>query len=225
MDNLAKGNWSDPERVKHFAKTYSLRYGESFWDSVFKLVNHTQRSVIADFGSGPGMWLDDAGERFNATILYAFDASAEMLAYTKEILKASEAPREFEIHHIDFDIDSIPLVAKTLDLGFTGYTFHEVANPRNFTKQVFDCLDDNGVFIVFDFVSGDPEGFVRIMSHMGMNEELARKRYPHMCKHSVDDIREILEHTGFISIDSITLDGIRAIVVGVKRANGTQSIE
>ncbi len=225
MENLAKGNWEDPERVKHFAKTYSLRYGEIFWESVSKIVNQKQWSVIADFGCGPGVWLRDAGKRFNATHLHAFDASEEMLDYAKEILNTSKESTDFHTHHVDFDTDSIPIEPNTLDLAFAGYMFHEVAHPRNFAKQVFDCVNTNGIFIVFDFVSGNPEEFVTSMTQTGMDEERARKRYPHMCKHSVDDIAEILESAGFASINSDTIDGTRAIVVGVKRMNDTQSTD
>ncbi|MDF1538213.1 MAG: class I SAM-dependent methyltransferase [Candidatus Thorarchaeota archaeon] len=216
MENPAKGNWKDPERVKHLAETYSLRYGEIFWNSVSKLVNQTDRSVIADFGCGSGVWLHDAGKRFNATFLYAFDASEEMLEYAKEILDASIESREFETHCVDFDTDSVPLKHNTLDLAFTGYMFHEIANPQNFAKQVFDCMKRNGVFIVFDFVSGNPEEFITSMVRTGMDEERARKRYPHMCKHADDDIVKILESAGFISISWEAIDGFRVIAVGVK---------
>ena len=96
MENLAKGDWTDPERVKHFPKTYQVRYGDMFWNTFNKLIENKTRDVIADFGCGPGLWLLDAATRFNSTRLHGLEL-------------------------IDLDKDRIAITHNTLDLAFSGY--------------------------------------------------------------------------------------------------------
>jgi endonuclease III len=54
------------------------------------------------------------------------------------------------------------------------------------------------------------------MAALGTSEENARKRYPHMCKHSLTDIENILKKAGFSSVKSKSILDTRAIVVAVK---------
>jgi len=70
--------------------------------------------------------------------------------------------------------------------------------------------------VVFDFVSGNEEVFVRVMGAYGMDEAKARKRYPHMCKHSVDDIVEFMIKGGLKPIGSKKIRETAALVVGLK---------
>ena len=85
MENLSKGDWTDPERVKHFIKTYEVRYGDMFWNTFYKLTETKTLDVIADFRCGPGLWLVDAATRFNSIRLHGLDESEEMLTQAKEI--------------------------------------------------------------------------------------------------------------------------------------------
>ncbi|MFW9933724.1 MAG: hypothetical protein ACFFDR_13870, partial [Candidatus Thorarchaeota archaeon] len=64
MENLAKSNWTDPERVQEFAKTYESRYGDEFWQILCQLLPLLSAPSIGDFGCGPGLWLADAATRF-----------------------------------------------------------------------------------------------------------------------------------------------------------------
>jgi subtilase family serine protease len=96
--------------------------------------------------------------------------------------------------------------------------FHEIANSRNLTSQILEALQLGGQFAVLDFVSGNLDGFVKNMVRAGMDAEHARFRYPHMCKHSVDDLIDFLSESGFSDVTfETTDDNSRAIVVGVKR--------
>lgn len=52
---------------------------------------------------------------------------------------------------------------------------------------------------------------------MMMSEEHARKRYPHMCKHSASEIVEILQESGFHDCCGMSIDEIHVVVVGLKR--------
>ncbi|MHA1882250.1 MAG: class I SAM-dependent methyltransferase [Candidatus Thorarchaeota archaeon] len=215
MDNLAKGDWTNPERVKHFTKTYDTRYGDMFWNTFNKLIENKTYDVIADFGCGPGLWLLDAATKFHATRLHGLDESAEMLRQAEEIISKTIPSKNIQLDLINLDTERIAIKQDTLDLAFSGYVMHELADPKDFSSQVYSCLKSNSMCVVFDFVATSENLFVKVMSQVGMSEAHAKTRYPHMCKHSISDIDAILKSAGFETLSSELID-VRAIVVGLK---------
>ncbi|MBD3406250.1 MAG: methyltransferase domain-containing protein [Candidatus Lokiarchaeota archaeon] len=217
MSDLAKADWSDSERVRSIATSYQQRYGEGFWEELTKLVTPIEINTVCDFGCGPGLFLQDAVQKLGATKVIGMDASTEMLAYAKNIALADLTNVQVDIIEIDFDIKRISLPSDSISFGFSGYMMHEVKKPLDFASQVYGTIKTAGGYAVFDFISGDREEFIRIMSDGHMSAEKARKRYPHMCKHSINDLEDILDAVGFSPITSIKLDPIRAIVFGIKK--------
>jgi ubiquinone/menaquinone biosynthesis C-methylase UbiE len=118
---------------------------------------------------------------------------------------------------VNFDTEEIPIENEIIDFGFSGFMLHEVASPSDFVSKVIRHTSAQGIFVVYDFISGNEDMFVKTMIQHGMSEEHARKRYPHMCKHSANEIVEILQTSGFQDCKLIEIDEIRAVVVGQKR--------
>jgi len=217
MKNPGKADWTDDDRVQRMVKSYTTRYDEKFWKTFDALLGLKPREFVADFGCGPGLFLADLAVKFNAVMAIALDESKEMLTQAERFLKERTTLESFEIVEVNFDSDEIPLEFDIIDLGFSGFMLHEVANPTEFVSKVFRHIRPWGIYVVYDFISGNEEAFVKAMIEHGMTEERARKRYPHMCKHSANDIVEILQMSGFEDCGIITIDEMRAVVVGHKR--------
>ena len=198
-------------------KSYSRRYDEKFWKAFDALLGQKSREFVADFGCGPGLFLADIAVKFNAVMAIALDESKEMLTQAERFLEERTTLESFEIVEVNFDTDEIPIEFDVIDLGFSGFMLHEVASPTEFVSKVFRHIRPWGIYVVYDFISGNEEAFVKAMIEHGMTEERARKRYPHMCKHSANDIVEILQMSGFEDCGMITIDEMRAVVVGHKR--------
>lgn len=217
MVHNGKADWTDEERVQRMVKLYSVRYDDKFWKALGALIGSGTSEVVADFGCGPGLLLVDIANRYKAILAIGLDESNEMLTQAEIFLKERTNLESFELVQVNFDTDEIPLESETIDFGFSGFMLHEVANPIHFVSQVYQHIILNGFYVVYDFVSGNEEAFVTIMNQYGMSEEQARKRYPHMCKHSPNDIVEILSAAGFKDCHMIVMDEMRAIVAGLKR--------
>ncbi len=213
---FAKADWTDPERIQHLIDLYKKRYDSSFWDSFIRLVGENSRESIADFGCGPGLFLVDAAHKFSPKIIYGIDASREMLQVASTFLAERVGSGAFELKHIDFDKESLPLKRNSIDLAFSGFVLHEVADMLSHSAQVFKVIRENGIYAIYDFVSGDEDAFIRLMTASGMSEESARRRYPHMCKNSRSDIETALRRSGFTRVRSTMIDSTRALIVGVK---------
>jgi ubiquinone/menaquinone biosynthesis C-methylase UbiE len=216
MAYLGRANWEDPEKIQSLIDSYSRRYGTEFWKAFLKLTGSKSKKTIADFGCGPGLFLADAVRHYKVRKAYGFDMSENMLRFASHFLQDVLEPDDFVLEHVDFDIAVIPLEQDSIDLGFSGYLLHEVRNPKKFVTEIQRIIRTNGVYIVFDYVSGNPEAFETIMFKQGMSRDRARKRYPHMCKHSLSDLLDLFKSAGFSALEHIQLNEIRAIVKGFK---------
>jgi ubiquinone/menaquinone biosynthesis C-methylase UbiE len=217
MTHHGKEDWTDDDRVQRMAKSYAVRYDDKFWKALDAMIGSGTCKVVADFGCGPGRLLADVATRFNSILAIGLDESKEMLAQAEKSLKELTELDSFELVQVNFDTEEIPVETESINLGFSGFMLHEVASPTDFVSRVYRHIQSFGFFVVYDFISGNEEAFVKTMSEHGMSEEHARKRYPHMCKHSANDIVEILQMSGFEDCRMISMDEIRAVVVGHKR--------
>ncbi|MFW9975619.1 MAG: class I SAM-dependent methyltransferase [Candidatus Thorarchaeota archaeon] len=212
-----KSDWTNQEHVQRMAKSYHVRYDDKFWNTFASLSSSDTRYVIADFGCGPGLLLSDLANKFNAHTAIALDESEPMLTLAEKNLRNRTKLESIQIQQVNFDTDEIRIALDSIDLAFSGFMLHEVTSPRDFVARVYKLVKSNGVYIVYDFVSGNEEQFVKAMIDFNMSEEEARKRYPHMCKHSAEHIVEILEASGFSNCRLLRVDDIRAVAVGLKR--------
>jgi ubiquinone/menaquinone biosynthesis C-methylase UbiE len=199
------------------ARSYSVRYDAEFWKVFESLTGPDPRSVVADFGCGPGLLLVDVAKRFKAHTAIALDESEQMLVVAESKLKELTTLEKLDIQQVNFDSEEIQVEPGSIDFAFSGFMLHEVASPSDFVSSVYRLVKSEGLYAVYDYVSGNEKMFVKAMTERGMSEERARKRYPHMCKHSADDIIKILETSGFSECRALVIGEIRAVAVGLKR--------
>ncbi|TFG15055.1 methyltransferase domain-containing protein [Candidatus Thorarchaeota archaeon] len=217
MDNLAKADWADPERVQSLAESYNRRYGVDFWSAFCDIIRNPHPDVVADFGCGPGLFLVDSVKKLGATAVYGFDESGEMLSQAEEFLLTVLPQNKIALQKTDFDDEQIELESSVINLAFSGYVIHEVKNPLKLLERVKRTLCPNGEYVLLDFISGKPEAFVQAMIEQGMDESQARARYPHMCKNSLDDLHDLLLEAGFEEVRHRKTHSFRGILSGVKR--------
>jgi ubiquinone/menaquinone biosynthesis C-methylase UbiE len=217
MDNLAKADWADPERVKSLAESYDRRYDEDFWNAFCDILRHPSPDVVADFGCGPGLFLVDSVQKLGAATVYGFDESAEMLSQAEEFLQTVLPEERIHLQKMNFDNESVELSSNDVNLAFSGYVIHEVKDPQSLLKRVNKVLSPAGEYVILDYISGDPEGFVKAMMQRGMEKSKAEARYPHMCKNSLQDLRNLLSFSGFEAIRHRKTNSFIGILSGVKR--------
>ncbi len=216
VEHLGKANWQDPERVQGMVQSYNERYREEFWNALLDLIGTESREVVAEFGSGPGLFLADTVSKLQTKKVYGLDESESMLKQADEFLSCVLSSDNYILTQHDFNKEAMALEPRSVDMVFSGFFLHEVDNSQSIILQAAQSLKPSGVCVVFDFVSGNEEAFVRVMGAHGMDEEKARKRYPHMCKHSVDDIVEFMTKAGLKPIGSKKIRETAALVVGLR---------
>ena len=216
VEHLGKADWQDPERVQGMVQSYNERYPEIFWKALLELIGIESREIVAEFGPGPGLFLVDAVSKLQTKKVFGLDESESMLKQADEFLSLVLSSDNYILTQHDFNTEAVALEPSSVDMVFSGFFLHEVDDSQSIILQAAQSLKPSGVCVVFDFVSGDEEAFVRVMGAHGMNEEKARKRYPHMCKHSVDDIVGFMTKAGLKPIGSKKTRNTAALVVGLK---------
>ncbi|RLI62239.1 MAG: hypothetical protein DRO93_01930 [Candidatus Thorarchaeota archaeon] len=216
MEDLGRADWQDPKRVACMIESYRHRYGAAFWTALRDMIGASPRMCVVDLGCGPGLFLVDAARLLGANTLYGIDASREMLDQAQEFLETLSPDVSFRLICHDLDQGDPPLGTENADLVFSGFLLHELERPERVLLFARCLLKPGGVCAAMDYVSGDEAAFVDAMTHSGMAEEQARKRYPHMCKRSVDDIMHLFEEAGLRRISARRLGNYRAVVIGVK---------
>ncbi len=214
MHHLRKDDWQDPERVQGLITSYKERYGTEFWEAFDRLTGNQSITTVAEFGCGPGLLLVDVAIKFQAQYIFGLDASKAMLEQAAVFLGEKFAETQFELKVVDFDTQEIPLSNGSIDIAFSGFFLHEVNSPINLITEARSKLSPGGMFVVYDFVSGNKDAFIEIMTARGMPIDRVEARYPHMCRHSLDDIEELFKEAGYASVDSVQIDAIRSVVVG-----------
>ena len=222
MDNLAKANWADPERVQSLAESYGRRYNDELWTAFCNIIRNPHPDVVADFGCGPGLFLVDLVKKLGATTVYGFDESGEMLSQAEEFLLTVLPKDKITLQKTNFDNDPIELESPVINLAFSGYVIHEVESPLKLLKSVKKLLAPHGEYVILDYISGDPEGFVNAMTKRGMDKSKAEARYPHMCKNSLGDLRDFLIEGGFENIRHRKTHSFKGFVSGVKKVGADQ---
>jgi ubiquinone/menaquinone biosynthesis C-methylase UbiE len=195
--------------------SYKTRYDQFFWSKFNEAVKSEPRNILAEFGCGPGLFLRDAIDHFKPSYVYGFDSSNEMLAQTHRFIGEKLPEKMFSLQWIDFDRKDIPIDDEIVDFAFSGFFLHEINHPESHIRDAYTCLISEGIYVVYDFVSGNKDAFIQAMVKNGMDSDRAEARYPHMCRHSIEDIELLFGDSGY-EPKSFPIDDFRAIIVGVK---------
>ena len=65
-----------------------------------------------------------------------------------------------------------------MDLGFSGYMLHEVADPSDLVSQIAKAIRPGGEYAVFDFISGNEDAFVKAFMEIPVSAFLTSSMPP-----------------------------------------------
>ncbi len=216
MTDLRRADWRDKSNISGLVASYNKRYGDAFWRLFEELVSPAIPKRIIEFGCGPGLFLVDCVRRLGAIAVCGIDASDEMLSQARRFLEEFSTTVTVELMVTDLDQQLPDLPHESADLVFMGFLLHELDHPREVLKLAYDSLASEGVCMVFDYVSGDRDAFVRNMTASGMSEAEAQRRYIHMCRYSIDDIDKMLKDTGLTNTRYVRPDEFRVLICGTR---------
>ena len=129
---------------------YHVRFNDAFWAFFASDVEPQLPSapVLADLGSGPGLYLCDVSKRLPNAVLHGVDHGTDMLEHAQSLEYAGATPT---MHDEDIS-EKLPFEDGSIDLVTCTAVMHTLEDPFQFLDEVRRVLAPNGVFLLYDWV-------------------------------------------------------------------------
>jgi len=186
----------DLKTASHLVKERSIR-SRNFFNSIASEWNYLQQKVLGDFdlnqaifdcavkcrfavdlGCGTGELL--AGLRKKAGFVVGIDSSRKMLDQAEKLFSGAKKNIELRLG----ELEHLPVGNSEADLAVISMVMHHLADPEKVAMEVARILKTNGTFIIADF-------------EKHANEEMRKKYGDRWLGFSKNEIRTILNHSGF----------------------------
>jgi ubiquinone/menaquinone biosynthesis C-methylase UbiE len=136
-------------------------------------------SSVLDIGSGTGLLLRKAAERFPSAQLTGIDAAEDMVRVARALV-----PEGAPVHFAQAFAEQLPFPDASFDLVVTSMSFHHWADQQKALSEARRVLSPGGVFVLADLLAAGPAGIF-----------LAGGRWGHFKSPAALD--EMLRGTGF----------------------------
>jgi SAM-dependent methyltransferase len=192
---------SDEEFVERIASTHRERFGPDFWRVFDAQVTPLlpARPVILDLGCGPGLFLQDLGERYPQARLYGYDVTPAMIAYGQQLPAGGNKPT-LVVH--DVATQALPHDSGTVHLVTMHSVLHVLDEPLPVLAEIRRVLAPQGCFLLHDWIRMPlPAYLAWRLERQGEPPDVCRQRgfrlFPVHCKYTVEDWRWLLAEGGF----------------------------
>ncbi len=186
----------DLENVSRLVRERSLN-SRNFFNSIASEWNYLQQKVLGafdlnraildcigqcrfavDLGCGTGGLL--AGLRKKAGFAVGVDSSRKMLDQAEKLFLEDKENLELRLG----ELEHLPVGNSEADLAVISMVMHHLADPEKVATEVARILKPGGIFIIADF-------------EKHTNEEMRKKYGDRWLGFSKDEIRTLLNHSGF----------------------------
>jgi SAM-dependent methyltransferase len=199
------------------------RFGEAYW-AFFdaRVAPHLpSRPVMIDLGCGPGLFLQDLGQRYPSATLYGYDVTPAMIAYGQQLSWPGAKPT-LMVH--DVATQSLPHDAGSLHLVSMSSVLHLVDEPLPVLAEIRRVLTEGGVFLLHDWIRQPLERYlVWRRERLGERapEYLRRgfRLFPVHNKYTTEDWQWLLAEAGLAIRDQTQLRDSHQIFVTTSAAS------
>lgn len=196
------------ERV---AESHAARFDNVWWGFVDTYTTPNP-FLVADFGTGPALLIQDLCERFPNAEIVGVDTRRDMLERAQEVLGALENARLIE--H-DLEAPPIPGLGEgQADLVIVSMVLHEMRVPTRVLDEAFRVLAPGGTLIVYD-VMRHPLSVYAAEARPDDVDEFTR--FADHCRFSADDYAWLVEQSGFSVHEVLTRREGRRVMIAARR--------
>jgi len=214
----------DGERFAQMMKEgFANRFNEAFWESWQQWMEpvFSDRPVVVDLGSRPGMFLQALAERYPDIRAVGVECAPYMLD------AAVELPPSCELLCADLHDPRLPLESSSVDAVMASVVLHEMTQPVRALQEMRRLLRPGGRMLILDWVRAPLDVYIRaqteeaqVFGDVPLSE--LEDLFVHFIEHnrfSRDDLTYLLNHTGFSVIDTALFkEGRYARIVAERRA-------
>jgi len=187
--------------------TAAKRFDQGFWENWESWISPvlSESAQIADFGSGPGILLQNLRKRYPKARLIGVECAPWMLETTEK--------SHYELIEHDLHQANMPIADNSLDAITAIFVLHEMTQPIQFLKSIHRCLKKGGRGLIVDWVRAPLEIYLAnqasedIFANKNSHEELSNL-FTHFTEHnrySREDVAWMLQRIGFRVLENVPL--------------------
>ena len=191
---------TDDEFLQRMINTTAGRFTDSFWALFDAEVwpRLPEAPAVADFGCGPGLFLQAVSRRIPAASLTGLDVTPAMIEHARGLDYAG-APPTLEV--ADLTAERIPLADASVHLGAMTAVLHILDDPFAFLAEVRRALAPGGVFLLYDWARAPLREYLaeRVSKEapdLVLGRLSAMRLFPSHNKYTVEDWRWLLGECG-----------------------------
>jgi SAM-dependent methyltransferase len=143
--------YSDEEFLQRMVQSYAERFEATFWAFfTSQVATHLPPHAVGiDLGCGPGLFLQDLGQRYPQMRLYGYDVTAAMITYAQHLPMPGARPT-VAVH--DMTTQSLPHADGSVHLVVMTSVLHVVDEPLPVLADIRRVLAPTGLFMLHDWV-------------------------------------------------------------------------
>lgn len=126
-------------------------------EKIIKTLDLPQNPILVDIGAGTGIFSKSILERIEASSIYAFDISEEMIKWINE---NREEVKTGKLKASVMEENSVPLEDNKADLAFMITVHHELENGEMLLKDINRILKNTGKILICDWKEGAHNHFI-----------------------------------------------------------------
>ena len=191
----------DERALRRQLLRYAVRFNDAFWrfwdDAVAPGL--PPRPVIADVGSGPGLFLRDLSARLPDAALHGLDANEAMIESAAALDYAGPVP---SLRLMDAESQPLPFADGEVDLPTMTAALHMFVDPFSFLRgQAARVIGADGRMLLYDWVRVPMRDYLaRRMIEPGEPEatrhQRALEQFRAHNKYTLDDWRWVVAESG-----------------------------
>jgi SAM-dependent methyltransferase len=192
---------SDEDLLQRLVSNHRERYGAEFWLTFSTHIAPMlpPQPVVVDLGCGPGLFLQDLGERYPQAMLFGYDVTPAMITHARQLPTTGARPT-LAVH--DVTTQPLPHAAGTVHLVTMTSVLHVLDEPLPVLGEIRRVLAPHGLFLLHDWIRMPLQTYLT-RPREGQEEDpaLSRQRdfrvFPAHCKYTTEDWQWLLAEAGF----------------------------
>ena len=202
---LAKHHGDGTQFAQLMEETFAGRFNDEFWHLWNRSIEPglPKKSVIVDFGTGPGTFVKMAAEKYQSSKVYGVECAPYMLEAVGDL------PDNAKLVESDLQNPELPFEDNSVDVAIASAVVHEMIQPVRMFKEVCRVLKPGGKFYIFDWVRAPLETYLKTSEVNPFDEEISQETledlFVHFIEHnrfSLDDLKFLLSSTNFAVVHS-----------------------
>jgi ubiquinone/menaquinone biosynthesis C-methylase UbiE len=208
------GNLLMPKRIPHTdlevitgAKatrdylTMQKKMGKFYFKDFFSRMDQVNKgNRFLEVGPGPGYQTALVAEKYRPGEIIGLEYSTDMIAVAEKHIGQKHLSHRVKFMNGPVEDRDLLLTLGKFDFAYSTFSLHHWADPVAGIKNLYDCLNETGILLLYDFFRGGlfyylkvkkgvwesirasytPDEIEKMMTNLGIKTYSIEKKYPYM---------------------------------------------